>query len=77
MSLPRVLFFLNILCIIFFQVYKGVVDVMAKMWVQEGALSLYQGLWPALIQIGPYAGFQFASYKYARLTYIKCKQNNI
>lgn len=43
--------------------YKSMNDVARKMWVQEGPLSLYRGLWPALIQIGPYAGFQFAMYK--------------
>lgn len=49
------------------KVYNGLIDVVGKMWVQEGALSLYKGLWPALIQIGPYAGFQFAAYKYTHL----------
>ena len=40
------------------------VDVAAKMWANEGPLSLYRGLVPTLIQIGPYAGCQFAFYKF-------------
>ena len=34
------------------------------MWAKEGALSLYHGLSPTLIQIGPYTGCQFAMYKF-------------
>ena len=34
------------------------------MWVNEGALSLYHGLSPTLIQMGPYIGCQFAMYKF-------------
>lgn len=34
------------------------------MWAKEGALSLYHGLSPTLIQIGPYTGCQFAIYKF-------------
>ena len=29
---------------------------------QEGPRSLYKGLWPTLLAIGPQAGFQFAFY---------------
>jgi len=39
-------------------------DVATQMWVNEGKLSLYRGLLPTLIQIGPYAGCQFAFYKF-------------
>ena len=39
-------------------------DVATKMWVNEGKLSLYRGLLPTLIQIGPYDGCQFAFYKF-------------
>jgi solute carrier family 25 thiamine pyrophosphate transporter 19 len=39
-------------------------DVATKMWVNEGPSSLYRGLIPTLIQIGPYAGSQFAFYKF-------------
>lgn len=44
--------------------YKGVIDVVSKMWAKEGALSLYHGLSPTLIQMGPYIGCQFAMYKF-------------
>ncbi|XP_057375395.1 mitochondrial thiamine pyrophosphate carrier-like [Daphnia carinata] len=46
------------------KIYKGVMDVVSKMWAKEGALSLYHGLSPTLIQIGPYTGCQFAIYKF-------------
>ena len=44
--------------------YKGITDVISQMWGKEGALSLYRGLWPTLIQIGPYVGCQFALYRF-------------
>ncbi|XP_046445109.1 mitochondrial thiamine pyrophosphate carrier-like isoform X2 [Daphnia pulex] len=46
------------------KIYKGVIDVVSKMWANEGALSLYHGLSPTLIQMGPYIGCQFAMYKF-------------
>lgn len=46
------------------KVYNGVLDVVSKMCLKEGALSLYHGLSATLIQIGPYTGCQFAIYKF-------------
>lgn len=46
------------------KVYKGITDVISQMCGKEGALSLYRGLWPTLIQIGPYVGCQFALYRF-------------
>lgn len=57
--------------VFFFQIYKGVVDVVSKMLAKEGALSLYHGLSPTLIQIGPYTGCQFAIYKFLMGMYDK------
>lgn len=34
------------------------------MAAKEGLLSLYRGLSPTLLQIGPYTGCQFAMYKF-------------
>ena len=50
-------------CLYFsFKIYKGITDATLKMVNQEGYFSLYRGLWPTLLQIGPYVGLQFALY---------------
>lgn len=41
------------------------------MTAKEGALSLYHGLSPTLLQIGPYTGCQFAMYKFLVEVYDK------
>lgn len=46
----------------FLKVYRGIVDAAMKMTAKEGVGSLYRGLWPTLLQIGPYTGFQFSLY---------------
>jgi len=46
------------------KVYKGITDVASQMYAKEGAKSLYHGLWPTMIQIGPYVGCQFALYRF-------------
>lgn len=44
------------------KVYRGILDAAMKMTAKEGVGSLYRGLWPTLLQIGPYTGFQFSLY---------------
>lgn len=46
------------------------------MWAREGVFSLYQGLSPTLIQIGPYTGCQFAMYKFLVELYNQAVENN-
>lgn len=45
------------------KIYRGVLHSVKDIYVKEGPLVLFRGLWPTLIQIGPHAGVQFMCYK--------------
>jgi len=44
------------------QVYSSTLDAMTQIVRKEGALALYRGLTPTLLQIAPQTGFQFGFY---------------
>ncbi|XP_066991693.2 mitochondrial thiamine pyrophosphate carrier [Anabrus simplex] len=43
--------------------YKGVVHAFYKIYTKEGLRAFFKGLTPALLQVAPHAGVQFAAYK--------------
>lgn len=47
---------------VYWQMYRSVVGLGFKMIKTEGFRGFYRGLTPALTQVAPYSGFQFAFY---------------
>jgi solute carrier family 25 phosphate transporter 23/24/25/41 len=51
--------------------YRGLVDGIVTVARQEGFLRLYTGIWPSLLGIIPYAGFQLSTYDMTRNALMK------
>ena len=51
------------------KIYSGIIDAVRTMTAKEGVRSMYQGLWPTILQMGPYSGCQFALYKFLSEVY--------
>ncbi|KAJ8975698.1 hypothetical protein NQ317_017382, partial [Molorchus minor] len=45
------------------KIYQGVLHAGLDIYRKEGFVTLFRGLWPSVVQIGPHAGAQFMSYK--------------
>lgn len=58
------------------KIYKGVLHCLKAIYVKEGPLVLFRGLWPTLVQIGPHAGVQFMCYKLFDEWYKKIVRNS-
>lgn len=58
------------------KIYRGVLHCLRSVYVNEGPLVLFRGLWPTLVQIGPHAGVQFMCYKLFNEWYNKIINRN-
>lgn len=46
--------------------YKGILDAVATIAKQEGALALYKGLWTSVLGVIPFAGGTFMAYNFIK-----------